>query len=103
MNEPAVWATMQAKPGREDDARVFLAEACRRIAEGEPGTTSFHALDLGEGRFAILNSFADDAAFLTHVGGPTAGWVQASNAELFTAPYDINRATIFAIKPRSGG
>lgn len=94
----SVWATMQAKPGREGDARAFLIEATRRITEGEPGTTSFHAVDLGEGRFAIFNTFADAAALEAHVGGPTAAWVMAQNAELFTAPYEIARGRLFAQK-----
>lgn len=96
--KPAVWATMQAKPGQEDDARAFLVEANRRITAEEPGTTSFHALDLGEGRFAIFNTFADEAAFLTHVQGSVAAWVQARNPELFTEPYSITRAGVFARK-----
>jgi len=103
MNELAIWATMQAKPGHEADARAFLQEATRRITEGEPGTTSFHALDLGEGAFAILNTFADEAALMAHVQGPTAAWVQASNPELFTDPYAITKAQLFAIKPRATG
>lgn len=94
----AVWATMQAKAGREDDARAFLAEANRRITEEEPGTTRFHAMDLGDGKFAIFNTFVDEAAFLTHVQGPVAAWVQATNPELFTEPYAITRASIFARK-----
>lgn len=101
MNELAIWATMQARPGREADVRTFLEEATRRITEEEPGTTSFHALDLGDGAFAILNSFADEAALATHVQGPVAAWVQASNAELFTDPYAITKARLFAIKPRA--
>lgn len=103
MAGPAVWATMQARAGREDDARAFLVEANRRITEGEPGTTRFHAMDLGEGRFAIFNTFADDAAFLAHVQGPTAAWVQARNPELFTEPYAITRAQVFAVKPHAAG
>jgi quinol monooxygenase YgiN len=101
MDALAVWATMQARPGREVDARAFLAEATRRITDGEPGTTSFHAMDLGGGAFAIFNTFRDEAAFLAHVGGPVAAWVQASNADLFVAPYAINRAQIFAVKERA--
>lgn len=98
MDGYSVWATMEARPGREVDARAFLQEATRRITEGEPGTTSFHALDLGEGRFAIFNTFADEAALQAHVGGPTAAWVMAQNAELFTAPYEITRGRMLAQK-----
>ena len=103
MPELAIWATMQAKPGREADARAFLEEATRRITADEPGTTSFHALDLGDGAFAILNTFADEAALGTHVQGPVAAWVQASNPDLFTEPYAITKAQLFAMKLRTTG
>lgn len=98
----AIWATMEARSGREVEARTFLEEAGRRIADCEPGTTSFHALDMGGGRFAIFNTFADEAAFAAHVGGPVAAWVQAMNAELFVAPYDIRRLTPLLIHRRGG-
>lgn len=102
MTKPAVWATMQARAGREDDARAFLIEANRRITDEEPGTTGFHAMDLGEGRFAIFNTFVDEAAFLAHVQGPVAAWVQAQNPDLFTEPYAITRAGVFARKRDAG-
>ena len=98
MDAFSVWATMQARRGREADARAFLREATRRITDGEPGTTSFHALDLGEGRFAIFNTFANQAALEAHVGGETAAWVMAMNEELFTAHYEIARGRLFAQK-----
>lgn len=94
-----IWATMQARPGREADARAFLEEAHRRISRDEPGTTSFHAIDLGDGAFAIFNTFADEAGLMEHVGGPIASWVQESNPDLFVAPYAITRGTLFAHKP----
>lgn len=103
MTGPAVWATMQARAGREDDARAFLVEAHRRISTEEPGTTSFHAMELGEGRFAIFNTFRDDAAFLAHVQGPVAAWVQSRNPDLFVEPYAITRAQVFAVKPYAAG
>lgn len=98
MTALSIWATMEAREGREADARAFLEEAHLRISAGEPGTTSFHAIDLGGGRFAIFNTFADEAALAAHVGGPTAAWVMEQNAELFTAPYAIERGEIFAMK-----
>lgn len=98
----AIWATMQAKPGREAEAKEFLKEANRRITEGEPGTTSFHALDLGDGAFAIFNTFKDHDALAAHIAGPTAAWVQATNPELFVAPYAITRTELFAHKPHGG-
>lgn len=91
----AVWATMKAKPGAEDAARTFLAEASRRLAS-EPGTTSFRAMELGDGAFAIFNSFRDAAALAAHIEGPTARWVIEQQDVLFVEPYAITKASIFA-------
>jgi len=97
MDQFAVWATMEARAGKEEEARAFLVEAARRL-ESEPGTTSFRAMQIGEREFAIFNSFVDEAALQAHVTGPTAAWVQAQNPDLFTAPYAITRCQIFAAK-----
>lgn len=97
MDRYAVWATMEAREGREADARQFLEEAARRL-EQEPGTTSFRAMAIGPRTFAIFNSFADEAALQAHVTGEVAAWVQSRNAELFTAPYAITRCEVFAAK-----
>lgn len=91
----AVWATMQSLPGKEEDARAFLTEASRRLM-AEEGTTSFRAIDLGEGIFAIFNSFRDAAALEAHVQGETAQWVMAQQPQLFDAPYAITRGQVFA-------
>lgn len=91
----AVWATMQAQPDKEEAARDFLAEAARRLM-AEPGTTSFRAMDLGDGAFAIFNSFKDEASLMAHVQGDTAKWVMDQQPLLFTAPYAITRASVFA-------
>jgi quinol monooxygenase YgiN len=91
----AVWATMEALPGKEEDAKAFLAEAARRL-EAETGTTSFRAMEIGGPHFAIFNTFVDQSALDAHVTGPVAQWVQASAKALFVGPYDITRCTVFA-------
>jgi quinol monooxygenase YgiN len=99
----AVWATMQARNGREEDARAFPEKASRRMTELEPGVTSFHAMELGEDCFAIFNTFAGDGSFLAHAQGPTAARVQAQNPDSFTKPYATTRAQVFAAKPHAAG
>jgi quinol monooxygenase YgiN len=93
----AVWATMEAREGKEAEARAFLEEAARRL-ETEPGTTSFRAMQIGPRTFSIFNTFADEAALQAHVTGAVAAWVQAQNPALFTGPYAITRCEVFAAK-----
>jgi len=93
----AIWATMEAREGKEQEAQDFLVEAALRL-EAEPGTTSFRAMRIGPKEFAIFNTFADEAALQAHVTGEVAAWVQACNPELFTAPYAITRCETFGAK-----
>jgi len=93
----AVWATMEAREGKEAEAQAFLVEAAKRL-ESEPGTTSFRAMQTGPRDFAIFNSFVDEAALMAHIGGPVAAWVQSQNEALFTAPYAITKCQVFAAK-----
>lgn len=93
----AVWATMEARPGKEDQARAFLREAARRLGD-EPGTTNFYAMEIGDGHFAIFNLFTDEDALRKHVEGAVAEWVQESQPELFTKPYEITRTRILTTK-----
>lgn len=96
MDAHAVWVTMKAIAGREGDARAFLEDVAIRLRE-EPGTIGYTALDLGDGRFAVFSSFRDDAALNAHAAG-VGHWIEAMRPTLFTAPYDVTRATPFAIK-----
>ncbi len=89
----AIWATMEALPGKEDDAREFLREAARRLGS-EPGTTNFYALEIGDGKFAIFNMFIDEAALQAHVNGDVANWVRDSREGLFVRDYDITRTEV---------
>ena len=95
--EFAVWATMEALPGKEDEARAFLKEAAQRLGS-EAGTTNFYAMEIGDGKFAILNLFVDEAALHMHVEGKVAQWVQQSQPDLFVKPYEITRTRIFTTK-----
>lgn len=93
----AVWATMEALPGKEEAARAFLKEAARRLGS-EAGTTNFYAMEIGDGKFAIFNLFTDETALNAHVNGEAAEWVKQSQPNFFVKPYDIVRAQIITTK-----
>lgn len=101
MDTHAVWATMEAKAGKEAEVQAFLEEAGRRI-RAEPGTTTFYALNLGAGRFAVFNTFVDDAALKAHVEGEVASWASAEGERLCAGPYDITRCGVVASKTPAG-
>ena len=99
MAKIGIWATMQARKGREADAHAFLEESCRRISAEEPGTTAFYVVDFGDGQFGLFNAQADEAAFNAHVNGEIAAWTMEMNEELFTEPYAVQKGNVIAFKP----
>lgn len=97
MDKRAVWSTFRAKPGRDAEVEAFL-DACTAGIAGERGTTTFYALKLDDGRYATFDTFADDAAFQAHLGGPTARAVMDRADDLFAAGLDIVQARVLAAK-----
>lgn len=97
----AIWSTMQARAGLEDEARAFLCEAAFRL-RGEPGCSEFYAIDLGGGAFAIMNVLADEGAVSDHVGGEVARWVMGERERLFVSDYAITKGHIFMTRTAAG-
>lgn len=97
MDKHAVWVTMEAKPGKADDAHAFLEEVARRLAD-EPGTTRFFAMELGDDRFAVFSTFRDDAALAAHGEGPVGRWIEDQQTRLFVAAYRVTRSTLLPFK-----
>lgn len=92
-----IWATMEAKDGKDQEVRDFLVEAAQRLGP-EKGTCNFYALEIGDGQFAIINLFDDEAAVQAHVGGEAAKWVMESRERLFKRDYEITRCRVLTTK-----
>ena len=101
MDERAVWSTFDAEPGCAAEVEAFLRDCADRIAE-EPGTTTFFALRLGNGRYATFAAFASEAALAAHKDGPTAAAVKARAADLFASGLAIVPTEVVAAKPPAG-
>lgn len=71
MNEFAIWAELDAKPGKEREVEEFLKSA-QPVAERESGTTSWYALKLGPAKFGIFDTFADEQGRDAHLNGEIA-------------------------------
>ncbi|MBX3563559.1 MAG: hypothetical protein KF730_03175 [Sphingomonas sp.] len=100
MDRHAVWVTMEAIPGREDEARDFLESVAVRL-RAETGTSGYMAVDLGGGRFGVFSTFRDDRALRDHAEG-VGRWIEARRPGLFAAPYDVTRGQPFAVHPHQG-
>jgi quinol monooxygenase YgiN len=93
----AIWATVQAKAGKEADVEAFLKSA-QPLAEAEPGTISWYAIKMGGGKFGIFDTFQDDAGREAHLNGDIAKALMANAKELFSSDPQIHKIEILAAK-----
>jgi quinol monooxygenase YgiN len=97
MDKFAIWAQMEAKPGKEAEVEEFLKSA-QPLAEQEPGTTTWYALKIGPSKYGIFDTFADDAARNAHLTGEIAKALFLKATELFVREPEIDKPEIFAAK-----
>jgi quinol monooxygenase YgiN len=97
MDKFAIWAQLEAKPGKEAEVEEFLKSA-QPLAEQEEGTTTWYALKIGPGKYGIFDTFADEEARHAHLNGEIAKALFAKAAELFAKPPEIDRPEILAAK-----
>jgi quinol monooxygenase YgiN len=93
----AIWATVQAKPGKEAQVEAFLKSA-QTLAEAEPETVTWYAIKLGDGKFGIFDTFNDEAGREAHLNGEIAKALMANAKELLSADPQINKIGILAAK-----
>jgi quinol monooxygenase YgiN len=97
MSKLAIWAQLEAKPGKEKEVEEFLKSA-QPLAEREPGTLSWYAIKLGPGKYGIFDTFADENGRNAHLNGEIAKALFAKAKELFSKPPDIAKPEILASK-----
>jgi quinol monooxygenase YgiN len=68
MDQFAILAILQARPGKENDIEEFLKSA-RALVLQETGTLSWFAVKLGPARFAIFDTFPDATGRDAHLKG----------------------------------
>jgi quinol monooxygenase YgiN len=94
----AIWATVQAKPGKEAQVEAFLKSA-QPLAEAEPGTVSWYAINMGGGKFGIFDTFNDEAGRNEHLNGEIATALMATTTkDLLAGDPQIHKIEILAAK-----
>lgn len=88
---------LQAKPGKESDVAAFLRLGLP-LAQQEPATTAWFALQLGPSTFGIFDVFPDDSGRQAHLSGPIAAALMAKASELLAQPPVIEKVDILAAK-----
>lgn len=97
MSRLAIWAELEAKPGKEEEVANFLKSA-QPLAEKEPGTVTWYAMRLGGPKFGIFDTFADEKGRDAHIGGDIAKALFARAQELFAKEPAIHKLELLAAK-----
>jgi quinol monooxygenase YgiN len=100
MEKLAIFAQLEAKPGKEREVEEFLKSALP-LVQAEPGTRSWYALKMGPSKFGIFDTFADDSGRNAHLSGEVAKALFAKAEELFAKPPAIDTPEILAVKTPS--
>ena len=97
MTKLALYVPLQAKPGKEADVAKFLKSALPLVND-EPGTVTWYAIEEGPGRFAIFDTFDDEAGREAHLNGKVAAALMEKAADLFATEPHIYKLNILANK-----
>ena len=97
MEKFALLARVEARPGKEDQVLEFLKSALP-LAEAEPGTVRWYALQIGPSTFGIFDTFETDEARTAHLEGDIAAALMANASELLATDPVIEKVTLLAIK-----
>src|SRR6202162_2985813 len=97
MGKLAIWAQLEAKPGKEKEVEEFLKSA-QPLAEREQGTISWYAIRMGPGKYGIFDTFADENGRTAHLNGEIAKALFAKAKDLFSKPPQVDKPEVLAVK-----
>lgn len=93
----ALYVPLEAKPGKAQAVADFLRAAVP-LAEAEPGTVAWFALQTSPTSFAIFDAFPDEAGRDAHLSGKVAAALMAKADELLAQPPQIRKIDVIAAK-----
>ncbi len=97
MEKLAILARVEAKPGKETEVLEFLKSALP-LAEGEPDTVRWYALQIGPSTFGIFDTFEKEEGRMAHLNGPIAAALMANASALLAKDPIIEMVELLAIK-----
>jgi len=94
----SIWATVMAKPGKEQEVEDFLKSA-QPLAEQEPDTVTWYVVKMGPGSFGIFDTFADEAGREAHLNGEIAkALFSAETMALLAKEPQVSKIDVIAAK-----
>lgn len=97
MEKYAILARVEAKPGKETEVLEFLKSALP-LAQGEPGTIRWYALQIGPSTFGIFDTFETVEGRKAHLDGTIAAALMANAAALLAKDPIIEMVDLLAVK-----
>jgi quinol monooxygenase YgiN len=97
MEKFALLARVEAKPGKEEAVLKFLKSALP-LAEAEPDTIRWYALQLGPSTFGIFDTFEAEEGREAHLSGEIAKALMANASKLLSKDPIIEKVSLLAIK-----
>ncbi len=97
MEKFALLARLEAKPGKEQELQEFLKSALP-LAEAEPGTVRWYALQIGPSTFGIFDTFAAEEGRQDHLDGNIAAALMANASTLLAKDPVIEKVSLLAVK-----
>ncbi len=97
MEKFALLARIEAKPGKENEVLAFLKSALP-LAQAEPDTQRWYALQLGPSTFGIFDTFTTEEGRKEHLSGKIAKALMANAAELLAKDPVIEQVDLLAVK-----
>jgi quinol monooxygenase YgiN len=93
----ALFARLEAKPGKEAEVANFL-ETGLALAREEATTPIWFALRLSPTTFGVFDAFHDEAGRQAHLSGPIAQALMAKAPELLASPPSIEPIEVLGLK-----
>lgn len=93
----ALFARLEAKPGKEKELAAFLQQGLQ-LANQETTTPLWFALRIGTSTFGIFDAFRDEAGRQTHLNGPIAKALMSKAPELLATPPVIEQVEVLGAK-----
>jgi quinol monooxygenase YgiN len=99
MSKFALYVPLEAKPGKEKELADFLKSAAPMV-DAEAGTVSWFAIQESPSRFAIFDTFDDEAGREAHLQGKVAMALmeKAKKGDLFAKDPEVHKIGIIADK-----
>jgi len=97
MEKLALLVRLEARPGKEKELEEFVKSALA-LAQNEPETVRWYALQLSPSTFGIFDTFAAEEGRQAHLSGPIARALLEKADELLSVPPQIDPVTLLAVK-----